>query len=451
MVFKSINPYNLQVLAEYPLLEERQLDDKLKLSENAFEQWATSSLPSRALLFQRLAMGLRKEKEELAKLMTLEMGKPILESRAEIEKCALTCLYYAEHGESILQPETMGMEGVHSQVSFLPTGAVFAVMPWNFPFWQVFRYAVPTLIAGNVTLLKHAPNVCGCALALEKVFREADFPEGVFQTVIIDIPLVEKIIQSEIVQGVTLTGSGMAGASVASLAGKHMKKTVLELGGSDPFIVLEDADLSLASDMAVKSRFQNAGQSCIAAKRFIVAEKVKEEFLQRVVGQCEKLKAGNPLDESTTLGPLARLDLAEKVEAQYQATVQQGAKVLLENKREGCKMAPMLVSDFPLSASVFNEEVFGPLMAVYTVKDESEAIQVANHTQFGLGASIWTQDVEKARRMTQKIKAGSVFVNSMMKSDPAVPFGGVKKSGYGRELSHFGMREFVNIQTMVIG
>jgi succinate-semialdehyde dehydrogenase/glutarate-semialdehyde dehydrogenase len=450
MTFKSINPFDQQIMAEYSPLVESEVDGKLEMASKAFAHWSLLTYTYKASLLEQLARVLQSEKESLARLITLEMGKTIKESRAEIEKCAKACSYYAQYGQEALQDEIVISEASKSYAAFQPIGAVFAVMPWNFPFWQVFRYAVPTLLAGNVTLLKHAPNVCGCAIAIEEVFKKAGFPIGVFQTLILDLSHVEKVIQSDIVQGVTLTGSEWAGSSVAALAGKHIKKTVLELGGSDPFIVLADADMEKASQIAVQSRLQNAGQSCIAAKRFIVVEKIKEEFINQVLHHCKALKLGNPIEESTTMGHLARLDLAEKVEAQYQATVQMGAKVWMENKREGCQMSPMLISDVPLASPAFLEETFGPLVAIFSVRDEREAVELANKSRFGLGASIWTKDREKGEKLAKQIQAGNVFVNAMMKSDPLFPFGGIKKSGYGRELSHFGMREFLNIKSVFV-
>lgn len=451
MIFKSIYPFDQSVIAEYQLMSETVVHEKLNSAKRAFVEWSTSSFSERATLFRKLSSVLQQEKERLAQLMTFEMGKAITEARAEIEKCAMGCQYYVDHGENILKRELLTSDPFTSYAVFQPVGAVFAVMPWNFPFWQVFRYAVPTLLAGNVTLLKHAPNVCGCSLAIEEVFKMAGFPEGVFQSLIIDVSLVEKIISSDVVQGVTLTGSEAAGASVAALSGKHIKKTVLELGGSDPFIVLADADLELAAKIAVQSRMQNAGQSCIAAKRFIVTESVKEEFVQKVLEHVSTIKQGNPMLQETTMGPVARKDLAEKTFFQYQKTVAQGAKAFHGGEVEGCNVQPIVIVDVPLSSPAFVEETFGPLMPIVSVKNDQEAVLLANQTRYGLGASIWTKEAERGQKMALEIHSGAVFINSMMKSDPTLPFGGVKKSGYGRELSYFGMREFLNIKTIVVG
>jgi succinate-semialdehyde dehydrogenase / glutarate-semialdehyde dehydrogenase len=449
MIFSSINPYDQSLVAEYETYSVLQVEAKLRLAELQFAHWRSMGFSQRGDLFLNLAKLMRRESVRLATLITLEMGKPIAEAEAEVEKCASCCEYYAQRAEALLHDEPLGSP-TRGYVSFQSLGAVFAVMPWNFPFWQVFRYAVPTVMAGNVTLLKHAPNVCGCALAMEQLFKEAGFPEGVFQTLVMDVDMVEKIIASPIVQGVTLTGSEQAGAKVAALAGKHIKKSVLELGGSDPFIVLSDADLDKAAEMAIKSRMQNAGQSCIAAKRFLVVESAAEAFAEKFANLILQLKQGNPMEKSTTLGPVARLDLADKLEKQFRDSVGMGAVPMLGGMREGCNVAPMLLADVPLHAPAMLEETFGPLVAMVKVKDEAEAVQLANHTTYGLGASVWTQDLDKARQIAAQLEAGMVFVNDMVKSQPDLPFGGIKNSGYGRELSHFGIREFVNVKVVVV-
>jgi succinate-semialdehyde dehydrogenase/glutarate-semialdehyde dehydrogenase len=448
--FKSINPFDQSVIEEYELITDQQLDDSLAKAELAFLHWRKFSFAERSKLFHQLAKVLRDKKEELAKLMTLEMGKIIKESRAEIEKCANCCDYYADHGEEFMRDEAIKTEAKKSLVAFEPIGAVFAIMPWNFPFWQVIRAASPTLMAGNVMLLKHAPNVSGCSKAIEKIFLEAGFPEGVFQSLIVDIDVTEKIISHVIVQGVTLTGSEIAGSSVGSLAGKHIKKSVLELGGSDPLIILDDADLDKAVKIGLQSRMQNAGQSCIAAKRFIILEKVKDEFIQKMSDGVQKLKQGNPLDETFTTGPMARLDLAEKLEKQETASVREGAVMIAGGERNGCNFQPSLLDYVRPGMPAFNEELFGPVAAIITAKDEDDAIFLANINRYGLGAAIWTGDSERGERIGRQINSGSVFINSLVKSDPRFPFGGVKKSGYGRELSKYGMHEFVNVKTIFI-
>jgi len=448
--FKSINPFDQSVIAEHELMIEEQLDDALAKADLAFLHWRKFSFAQRGNLFRQLAKVLRNRKEEFAKLMTLEMGKIIKESRAEIEKSANACDYYADHGEEIMRDEMISSEARKSLVVFEPIGAVFAIMPWNFPFWQVIRAAAPTLMAGNVILLKHAPNVCGCSKAIEKAFHEAGFPEGVFQSLIADVDVTEKIISHVIVQGVTITGSEPAGSSVASLAGKHIKKSVLELGGSDPLIILEDADLDKAAKVGLQSRMQNAGQSCIAAKRFIILEKVRDEFIQKLLSSVRNLKQGNPLNEDVTAAPMARLDLAEKLEEQEQKSVYDGAEIIVGGHRDGCNFEPSLLDYVRPGMPAFNEELFGPVASIITAKDEHEAIFLANINRYGLGAAVWTKDLERGERIGRQINSGSVFINSLVKSDPRFPFGGVKKSGYGRELSKYGMHEFVNVKTIFI-
>lgn len=450
MLFHTSNPYDNRTLAEYKGLTDDELTNKLKLAETTFEEWRKSSFSYRSNLFKKLAELLQTQEEKHAKLMTLEMGKPIQEARAEIQKCALVCEYYAEHAEEFLKLEEVASGAQTSFVSYEPIGCVLGIMPWNFPYWQAFRYAVPTLMAGNVTCLKHAPNVFGCAEAIEQLFLEAGFPQGVLINLIIDIPQVEEVIATPIVQAVTLTGSELAGSKVAALAGKYIKKSVLELGGSDPFIVLQDANLELAAKTAIQSRMRNAGQSCIAAKRFIVESAVLPAFQELLITEIQKLTFGNPLESQTTLGPMARIDLAEKLFNQVKQSIAQGATVLLEGKQEQAHFHPVVLSHVKPGMPAFDEELFGPVASIIEASDEQEAIQLANHTSFGLGASLWTEDKSKARELVHQINAGAVFVNAMVKSDPRLPFGGIKRSGYGRELSHFGIREFVNVKTISI-
>jgi succinate-semialdehyde dehydrogenase / glutarate-semialdehyde dehydrogenase len=449
-MFKSINPYNQSVIAEFPVLDNAGIQKKLDAATSAYKNWRKESFENRATLMMKVAKILHQNKEEYARTITLEMGKAINEARGEVEKCAGACEYFAQHSERILADQAIATEAKKSYVGYRPMGAVLAIMPWNFPFWQVIRFAAPTLMAGNVALLKHAPNVCQTSLSIENIFQEAGFPEGVFQSLIIDVDKVEKIIESNIVQGVTLTGSELAGSQVAALAGKNIKKSVLELGGSDGFIVLADADVEKAAKTATQSRMQNAGQSCVGAKRFIVVEKVKDEFLQHFKKNIEALSQGNPLDEKTTTGPMARPDLAEKLEKQMKASVKAGAQMLVGGSRKDCNYSPTLLDNVHAGMPAFDEETFGPMAAVITVKDEKEAIATINNNRYGLASSIWTKDLDRAAALAKEIEAGAVFVNTLVRSDSRLPFGGIKKSGYGRELSELGIKEFMNAQTVMM-
>lgn len=451
MVFKSIYPYTLETIAEYGIMSEAVLESKLDLSAKAYRHWKKTSFAERSALMIRVADLLIQHRDEYATLVTNEMGKILREAKAEVEKCASACRYYAEHAESFLQDVDQPSDAKKSYVTYDPVGAILAIMPWNFPFWQVFRFAAPYLMAGNVALLKHAPNVCGVALAIEKLLLEAGFPEGVFQTLIVDIDMTEKIIDHDIVQGVTLTGSELAGSKVGALAGKAIKKSVLELGGSDVVIVLEDADMQKAAQVAALSRMQNAGQSCIAAKRFITVGNAKESFTAAVQNEISKLKQGNPFDENITTGPMARIDLAEKLEEQFKRSLGKGAHLVTGGERNGCNFTPALLTNVTEGMATFDEEVFGPVASIIEAKDEVEAIRFANDSRYGLGAAIWSADLEKAQVLAKEIEAGGVFINALVKSDPRYPFGGVKKSGYGRELSHFGIHEFMNIKTIYVG
>ncbi len=449
MTFQSINPYNQSVIAEYPVLTKAQLNEKLQKSEKAFQHWKQSSFADRTEKMDRLAAILLEKKQDLALLITNEMGKILPEALAEIEKSAANCNFYAQNAEQFLKDEFYETP-FKSMSVYDPMGAVFAIMPWNYPFWQVIRYAAPAIMAGNVTVLKHAPNVVGCAKAIENCFLEAGFPEGVFQEINIEINQVESVIAHDIVCGITLTGSEMAGSSVAALAGKHIKKSVLELGGSDPFIVLDDADLEKAATVATQSRMMNAGQACICAKRFIVTEKIADQFVDFFATKIKNLKQGNPLENTTNLGPLARLDLAEKLSFQLEKSLQQGGKLILGGNRNACNFQPTLIDFVDSNNIAFTEETFGPLATIIRVKDENEAIAVANNHRYGLAAALWTENREKAYQMARKIESGNVFVNSMVRSDSRIPFGGAKKSGYGRELSEIGIKEFMNMKSLII-
>jgi succinate-semialdehyde dehydrogenase/glutarate-semialdehyde dehydrogenase len=449
-MFKSINPYNQSVIAEYPLHDDAAIEKKLELASIAYNNWRKESFPDRADLMLKVANLLRQNKEEYARIITLEMGKAIGEARGEIEKCAVTTEYFAHNSEKFLTDTPIHTEFKRTYVSYHPVGAVFGIMPWNFPFWQVFRFVLPTVMGGNVAILKHAPNVSLVSITIEKIFREAGLPEGVFQSLIIDVDKVEGIIAHNMVQGVTLTGSEYAGSQVAALAGKHIKKSVLELGGSDALIVLEDADLDKAAKVATQSRMQNAGQSCIASKRFIVMEKVRDEFLAHVQKNVSMLKQGNPLDERNTTGPLARIDLAEKLESQLKATVKAGAQLVAGGGRDGCNFVPAIITGVSSNMTAFKEETFGPMAAIISVKSEKEAVELANNSRYGLGSSIWTKDLDKAAVLAKEIEAGAVFVNGLVRSDARWPFGGIKKSGYGRELAELGIKEFLNAKTVLI-
>jgi succinate-semialdehyde dehydrogenase / glutarate-semialdehyde dehydrogenase len=416
----------------------------------AYNSWKKTTFAFRRDLMLNAAEVMRKNKEEYAKIITLEMGKSIHESRSEVEKCATGCIYFAEHAESFLADEIIPTEGSRSFVSYQSTGAIFAIMPWNFPFWQVFRFAAPALMAGNTGILKHSSNVPQCSKLIERIFTQAGFPEHVFQSVFIDNNDVEKIISSDYIHGVALTGSEKAGSIVASVAGKHIKKTVLELGGSDPFIVLKDADLEKTVKVATTSRMQNAGQSCIAAKRFIVVREIRDAFVEKFKASIESLRQGNPLDEKITTGPMARVDLAEDLEQQVKRSSSMGARILTGAQRHQGNFKPALLDGVKKGMPAFDEETFGPVASVITVQDEVEAIQMANDNRYGLGASVWTGDVSRGEYVARQIESGSVFVNSLMRSDSRLPFGGIKKSGYGRELSTAGIREFVNIKTIFV-
>lgn len=449
MVFKSINPFTQLIIAEHEVLTNAQLNQKLQLSERAFKNWRQTTYEQRAVMMKHLANILREKKEELGLLITNEMGKVLPESISEVEKSVGNCDFYAENAEKILKDEQYDTP-FKSMSVYDPMGAVFAIMPWNYPFWQVLRYAAPAIMAGNVTLLKHAPNVIGCAKAIENAFLEAGFPEGVFQQITIDIPQVESVIASDIVHGVTLTGSEMAGSSVASLAGKHIKKSVMELGGSDAFIVLNDANLEKAATVATQSRMLNAGQACICAKRFIVTEKVADEFTALFTQKIKSLQQGNPLQEGINMGPLARLDLAEKLATQLDKSLRQGAKLIVGGERENCNFQPTLIDFVDSNNIAFQEETFGPLATIIRAKDENDVITIANNHRYGLASAIWTEDRENAYRLARKIEAGNVFVNSLVRSDSRVPFGGIKKSGYGRELGAIGIKEFMNMKSLII-
>lgn len=449
MAFQSINPFNQQRLRTYRADSPAAIERKLKQADRAFADWSGLSLSERVDYLRRIGDYLTAHKQSLGELITAEMGKTLKEAIAEVEKCAGGCTFYADHADAFLADQVIDTEGFRTFVTYQPLGAVLAIMPWNFPFWQVFRFAIPGLLAGNVGLLKHAPNVFGCALAIEDVFRQCGLPDGVFQSLLIDVAPVEELLKDRRIKAVTLTGSGRAGSSVASIAGREIKKSVLELGGSDALIVLADADLERAAETAVKSRMQNAGQSCIAAKRFIVEKSVKKQFTELVLHHIEQIRQGDPMSDATTMGPMARPDLADAIERQFCESIAKGAKSITGVvQRSGCNVQPILLDKVRPGMAAFDEETFGPLAALIEAKDEADAIKLANQSDFGLGSALWTGDLDRADRLARQIQAGSVFVNGLMRSDVRVPFGGIKSSGFGRELSEVGIKEFVNVKTV---
>ena len=453
MTFKSVNPLDGTTLAEVDSFTPVALETALYQASQAVPAWSATPIAERGALVQRAAAVLRDHAEEFARLMTLEMGKPIAEARAEIEKSARGCEYYAAEGAGFLEDEVIASDAGRSLVTYQPLGTVLAVMPWNFPFWQVFRFAAPALVAGNTGLLKHASNVPQCAQAIETVFAEAGFPQGVFRTLMIPSSQVAAVIEDVRVHAVTLTGSESAGRQVAATAGSQVKKSVLELGGSDPFIVLEDADLELAVEQAVVSRFLNTGQSCIAAKRFIVVDAIAAEFVARFKTAVEAISMGDPLDETNRLGPMARIDLRDELHEQVVDSLTQGAVAVTGCNPEagsGAFYQPSIIDHVKPGVRAYREELFGPVATVIRAADEAEAVHIANDTDFGLGGSVWTADAERGERIARQLQCGCAFVNGMVKSDPRLPFGGVKNSGYGRELSRLGIHEFVNAKTIWI-
>ena len=449
-IFQSIFPYNLKVIAEYPVIDYAAINGAINKAEKGYAHGAGISFAQRAVVLHNAAAVLRNEKERFATIITNEMGKVLYEAMAEVEKCATVCEYYANNAESFLKDELIEAGYKTSFVSFHPIGAVLAVMPWNFPFWQVFRFAAPTLMAGNVGLLKHARNVTGCSLAIQEIFEKAGAPEGVFQSLVIDAEGVEKLIAADIVQAVTLTGSEAAGATVAAQAGKQIKRSLLELGGSDALLVLADANIEKAATVAIQSRMQNAGQSCIASKRFIVVKEAVDDFIHQLQIQIKKLKQGDPFQEGITTGPMARPNLAKDLENQMHRSMAKGASLYYGGSVDGANFQPSLLINVHVGMTTFEEETFGPLASVISAENETKAIELANNSTFGLGGSIWTSDIEKGIALARRINSGAVFINSLVKSDPRLPFGGIKKSGYGRELGRQGILEFVNQKTIAV-
>ncbi len=454
MPLQSVNPSDGSLVREYPEASDAEVAKALTEAAAAFEAWRRTSFDARASILRRAGALLRERSDALARLMALEMGKPVAQGRAEAEKCAGTCDYYAEHAARLLAPEPATTEARASYVAFEPLGPVLAVMPWNFPLWQVFRFAAPALMAGNVGLLKHASNVTGCALAIEELLRDAGLPAAAFRALLVPSSRVASLVEAPQVVAVTLTGSTPAGRAVAAKAGACLKKSVLELGGSDPYLVLEDADLEAAAETCAASRLINGGQSCIAAKRFVVVEPVRREFEERLVERMRARVVGDPLEETTAIGPQARHDLRDELQRQVAASVSRGARVLLGcavPEGAGAFYPPSVLSGVVPGMPAFDEELFGPVAAVVAAKDERDAIRLANHTVFGLGAAVFTRDLARGERIARhELQAGSCFVNAFVRSDPRLPFGGIRESGYGRELGAFGIREFVNVKTVYV-
>ncbi|MDR6301010.1 NAD-dependent succinate-semialdehyde dehydrogenase [Mesonia maritima] len=446
----SINPYTGEKIEKFKELSKSKINKKLKTADKTFKNWKETTFEKRAELMQKLAEELKKNKEEYAKSISLEMGKPITQAIAEIEKCAWVCEYYAENAEKQLQPEKIKTDATESYVNFEPLGVVLAVMPWNYPYWQVFRFLAPALMAGNVGVLKHASNVMRCAENIEKAVLNAGFPEGCFQNLIIGSKKVEFVLRDERVKAVTLTGSKPAGGAVASVAGEIIKKSVLELGGSNALVVFEDANITETVKTCVQARFQNTGQSCIAGKRLLIHERIYNKFIEEFITQVRELKSGDPLDEETYIGVMAREDLAKDLEEQLIDSKEEGAKVVLGGKRRKAYFEPTVVINVTKKMRIFEEETFGPLISVTSFNNDMQAIDLVNRSKFGLGVSIFTEDIERANALIPQFEDGAVFVNELVKSDPRLPFGGTKESGYGRELSSHGIKEFVNRKTVYI-
>jgi succinate-semialdehyde dehydrogenase/glutarate-semialdehyde dehydrogenase len=452
-MLESINPATGDIIKLYPEMTEEEVSDILKKSNSEFVSWKKTSFSERSRLMKKAAEVMQKNINKYAELITLEMGKTVSQAKAEIEKCAAACYYYADNAEAFLNDQAVKSDARKSFITFQPLGVILAVMPWNFPFWQVFRFAAPNIMAGNTGILKHASNVTGTALIIEEIFREAGFPENVFRTIILSSKKIENVIRDKKIAAVTLTGSVAAGRSVAKTAGEQLKKTVLELGGSDPYIILEDADLEKAAETCVTSRLINAGQSCIAAKRFIAVESIYEDFEKLFAEKMSKKKMGDPF-EDVDLGPQARVDLRDDLHKQVLTSLEKGALLLTGGEVPGGKGAyypPTVLSEVKKGMPAFDEEMFGPVAAIIRAKDEEDAINIANDSPFGLGAAVFTGNIRKGEEIARKgLKAGNCFVNTYVRSDPRLPFGGIKDSGYGRELAEYGIKEFVNIKTVYI-
>ncbi|WP_431135928.1 NAD-dependent succinate-semialdehyde dehydrogenase [Psychroserpens mesophilus] len=447
---KTTNPYNSESLHTYTLLSNEELNNKVSKSKKAYDDWKQESISYRIECLNKVADRLSINQEKYALLMTQEMGKPITESKAEIEKCILLCDFYIKNAEQLLSDELIETEAHESFISYDPLGTILGIMPWNYPFWQVMRFAVPTLTAGNTILLKHASNVTGCALLIEDLLKSSGYPEGCFQTLVTNHDSIEKLIEDNRIKAISLTGSEKAGQKIAEIAGKHLKKTVLELGGNNACIILDDANLDKYIDIIVKARMQNTGQSCIAAKRFIVTKGIYDEFIERFTSKVKALKSGNPLEKDTEIGVLARQDLADILKEQVDKSVGKGALIHYGNQIDNTYYQPTIITNVSSGMPVFDEETFGPVAAIVKVKNKDEAYDVANNSKFGLGTMVFTEDIEDATNRILNIEDGAFFINEMVKSDPRLPFGGIKASGYGRELSREGILEFTNKKTVYI-
>tara|TARA_B100001540_G_scaffold115234_1_gene103249 strand:- start:10 stop:1377 length:1368 start_codon:yes stop_codon:yes gene_type:complete len=450
---KSINPATEELFAEFKEINLSSTEEIIEESSDSQRKWAAVDISKRTKIISKISDFVRNNKEVFAEIITNEMGKPISESIAEVEKCAWLCDYYVENGSRFLAEQSISSDADKSFVSFEPLGVILGVMPWNFPFWQVFRFAVPAIIAGNSVLVKHAPNVQASAVAIEKIFHDCGIPKDLFRILMIDVDIIPNIISNKHVKAVSLTGSELAGSKVAECSGKNLKKTVLELGGSDAFIVLSDADLPKCIDSAVKGRMLNNGQSCIAAKRFIVHEDVYDEFIAGLQKTIESLIVGDPMLSETQVGPLAREDILNKIENQVKESIKLGAELVSGGKRvgeSGYYYAPTILTNISQSMPVYNQETFGPVFSVFKFNDIDKMVELANDTDFGLGGSVWSKNKDKALSVARRIETGAVFINDFTKSDPRLPFGGVKNSGYGRELSEFGIKEFVNVKTIAV-
>ncbi|WP_339704366.1 NAD-dependent succinate-semialdehyde dehydrogenase [uncultured Kriegella sp.] len=446
----STNPYNGKKIYEFKELIDSDIQSRVELADETFHSWKKTTFDERKRLMVKAAEELKNNKEKYGEIITNEMGKPITQAIAEIEKCAWVCEYYAENAKDQLKNEPVATDAEISYVRYEPIGVVLAVMPWNYPFWQVFRFAAPNLMAGNVGVLKHASNVMKSAQMIQEVFENAGFPKGCFQNLIIGSEKIEALLENDLIRAVTLTGSKPAGSSVAAAAGQHIKKSVLELGGNNALVVFDDADLEKTVEICVKARFQNTGQSCIAGKRLILQQSIAKGFIERFKDKVEELKCGNPLDKETYIGVMAREDLAEELEKQVDDSVKMGAHVLLGGKRQGCFFEPTILTGVTDDMPVFKEETFGPVIGITTFENEVDAVNLANNSVFGLGVSIFSTDRDRVNRLIPQFYEGAVFVNELVKSDPRLPFGGVKTSGYGRELSLHGIREFVNKKTVYV-
>jgi len=451
MSYKSFNPFTGTIQKKFKVITDTKLDSKLEKAQNSALEWKHTSLEERGKLMNKLADLLKERKDTYGQIITEEMGKPITQSTGEVEKCSWVCRYYAENAFDFLKDRELESTALHSHISYDPLGVIFAVMPWNFPFWQVFRFIAPTLMAGNVGLLKHASNVPRCAVAIEEVLHDAGFPEGTFQNLFIDYRQIELVIASPVTKAITLTGSNIAGSTVAGLAGKYLKKTILELGGSDPFIVFNDADINLALEYAMLSRFLNAGQSCIAAKRFIIHDEIAEKFVSNLNSLVEQLIVGDPMDPKTYIGTMVSEKAVNEIARQVKESIEMGAECIIGGHKKDhlpTQYLPTILINVPDDAPAWTEELFGPVATIRFFHHDSEALILANNTPFGLGASVWTTNMERASFFSRNIESGTVAINGMVKSEPGLPFGGIKESGYGRELSDYGIYEFVNVKTV---